>query len=78
MAYTASHNTGTAGGKIAAGMTGFAGVIETLVTRAARYRLYRKTLRELSDVSAQDLRDLGLSRANLRAAAYQAVYGAHD
>ncbi len=42
--------------------------------RWVQYRLYRKTLNELSDLSARELNDLGISRANLRSVAYQSVY----
>jgi uncharacterized protein YjiS (DUF1127 family) len=60
----------------ALGLAGFAASVEMLIERIARYRLYRRTLAELGSASSRDLADLGLSQTNLRAAAYQAVYGA--
>jgi len=51
---------------------------EIFVDFAASYtawRLYRRTLAELQDLSARELTDLGLDRSNLRAAAYEAAYG---
>lgn len=62
----------------AAGLAGFAASVEQLIARFARFRLYRRTLTELAAASPRDLADLGLSQTNLRAAAYQAVYGAND
>lgn len=44
----------------------------------AQWRTYRRTLNELQELSARELDDLGLNRANLRAAAYVAAYGADD
>ena len=41
----------------------------------AKRRLYRRTLRELNDLSDRELNDLGLSRSSVRAAAHGAVYG---
>ena len=38
-------------------------------------RLFARTLRELSSLTDRELSDLGLSRASLRAAAHEAVYG---
>ena len=52
--------------------------VETQVARVQKYRLYLKTMNELSSVPARDLADMGMSKSNLRAAAYQAVYGAHN
>lgn len=40
-----------------------------------RWRLYRRTLDELSALSNRDLADLGLSRASIRAVAFEAAYG---
>ncbi len=40
-----------------------------------RYRLYRRTLDELSGLSNRELADLGLSRSGIRAIAYDAAYG---
>lgn len=55
-----------------------AGLLSTLRearTRFADWVLYRRTLRELDQLSARELADLGLSRAGLKAAAREAVYG---
>ena len=41
----------------------------------ARRRTFRRTLRELQDLTDRELADLGLHRASLRAAAHEAVYG---
>lgn len=46
-----------------------------LAVRYGQYRTFRQTLEELSSLSDRDLTDLGLSRGNLRAIAYQAAYG---
>jgi uncharacterized protein YjiS (DUF1127 family) len=40
------------------------------------YRLYRRTLAELENLSDRELRDLGLSRLSIRDVAYDSVYGA--
>lgn len=42
----------------------------------AQYRLYRRTLAELEGLNDRELRDLGLSRFDLRTIAYDSVYGA--
>ena len=46
-----------------------------LAGRYARYRLYRRTLSELSTLSVRERDDLGLGAANLRDVAYKAAYG---
>ncbi|RED12014.1 hypothetical protein POI8812_03113 [Pontivivens insulae] len=38
-------------------------------------RMYNRTVSELNALSSNELNDLGLSRAGIRAAAYEAVYG---
>lgn len=40
-----------------------------------RYRLYRRTLAELDGMSARELDDLGIARADIRRIARDAVYG---
>ena len=40
------------------------------------YRLYRATITELENLSARDLRDLGISRFSIRQIAHDSVYGA--
>jgi uncharacterized protein YjiS (DUF1127 family) len=49
---------------------------EDLSQRLARYRLYRRTLAELSVLSDRDCDDLGLDRYSLREVARQTAYGA--
>lgn len=43
--------------------------------RFVNYRLYRRTIRELSQLGAQDLADLGLHRSEIRRVAWESVYG---
>ena len=52
---------------------GFAALIETAKTRFARYRMYRRTVNELSALSDRDLADLGLQRSMIRRLAMQAA-----
>jgi uncharacterized protein YjiS (DUF1127 family) len=52
----------------------FGGWLEETKSRFARYRLYRKTLNELSELDQRQLADLGLNRSMLRRIAYQAAY----
>ena len=42
------------------------------------WRSYRRTLNELQELSVREMDDLGLSPANLRQAAFEAVYGKVD
>ena len=42
--------------------------------KAARRKVYRDTLRELSALSHRELADLGLNQSELRRVAYQAAY----
>ncbi|WP_170317695.1 DUF1127 domain-containing protein [Paroceanicella profunda] len=58
------------------GDTGFAGWIAERRAAFAKWRLFRKTLAELGSLPDGILADLNLSRASIRATAYQAVYGA--
>ncbi|SFJ19097.1 DUF1127 domain-containing protein [Celeribacter neptunius] len=53
----------------------FGGLFKSLAERVARYRVYRETTLELSGLSDRDLADLGLSRASIKAIAYEAAYG---
>ncbi|MEM7643243.1 MAG: DUF1127 domain-containing protein [Pseudomonadota bacterium] len=47
----------------------------TLRADWAKWRLYRKTLAELSALSTRDLDDLGIARASIRSIALEAAYG---
>jgi len=42
----------------------------------AAWMSYRRTVRELSDLSNRDLADLGLNRSEIRRVARDSVYGA--
>ena len=44
--------------------------------RVKVYRAYRRTLRDLSDLSGHELADLGLHRSEIRRVAHDSVYGA--
>ena len=48
--------------------------VEVLMNRFSRYKMYRRTLNELSALSDRELADLGLNRSGLRRMAYQAAY----
>ena len=52
----------------------FAAFFNTIVERAAQYRLYRKTLDELRALGDRELADLGLNRSMLRSVAYKSAY----
>lgn len=53
----------------------WSGIKTDLVARWGRYRLYRQTLSELSELSVRDLADIGLNRSEVRAKAYEIAYG---
>lgn len=46
-----------------------------MIENIARYRVYRTTLTELSNLSERELADLGISRAEVRGIAYRAAFG---
>lgn len=48
----------------------------TFADRTAKYRLYRRTLGELANLTDRDLADLGIHRADIRDIAADAAYGA--
>ena len=50
------------------------GFLDALLVKFVRYRLYRKTVNELSALSGRDLADLGLNRSEIKRVAYQAAY----
>lgn len=43
--------------------------------RIVEYRTYRRTVNELSQLSAHDLADLGLHRSEILRVAHETVYG---
>ncbi len=47
-----------------------------LAERVARYKTYRETMNELSQLSSRDLADLGLHRSMIKSVALEAAYGA--
>ncbi|MGI3211332.1 DUF1127 domain-containing protein [Roseovarius tibetensis] len=49
--------------------------IYTAMRRVADYRTYRRSVSELSDLSARELADLGMHRSEIRRVAYETVYG---
>ena len=48
--------------------------VKSLVIRFKKYRLYTKTISELSGLTSRELSDLGLSRSIIKNVAYTAVY----
>ena len=54
---------------------GVTGMIEAARARCAQYRVYRKTLSELGELSNRELADLGLNRSMLKRIALEAAYG---
>ncbi len=48
---------------------------DALRARFGAWRLYRRTLSELNQLSDRELADLGLSRSALQSVAWHAVYG---
>lgn len=70
MAYE-SNLTNTASNGIADQIAGF---FADLRAKAARRKIYRDTLRELSALSNRELDDLGLNRTMLKRIAHQAAY----
>ncbi len=50
------------------------GLLKSATSRVANYRVYRKTVNELSALSARELADLGLNRSMIKRIALEAVY----
>lgn len=65
----ATHNTALKGAPV----TSLASLKEAAKTRFVRYRIYRQTVNELSDLSNRELADLGLHRSMIRRLAQQAA-----
>lgn len=55
---------------------GFSTAIHAMVQRISDYRMYRRTIKELSALSSHDLADLGISRSEIPYLARNSVYGA--
>lgn len=49
--------------------------LKDVTERLERRRLFNRTFKELNELSARELDDLGLSRGSLRSVAYEAAYG---
>ncbi|WP_170758751.1 DUF1127 domain-containing protein [Ruegeria lacuscaerulensis] len=65
----AAHQTALKG----APATGLTSLFEAAKTRFTRYRIYRQTVNELSELSNRELADLGLHRSMIRRVALQAA-----
>ncbi len=52
-----------------------AATFKSVAARIATYRVYRKTVSELSELSTRELDDLGLSRSMIKRTALEAAYG---
>ncbi len=52
-----------------------AAAVKSVTTRVSNYRVYRKTVSELSELSTRELDDLGLSRSMIKRIALEAAYG---
>ena len=53
----------------------FSAKIYAVYQRVTDYFAYRATVRALSNLTARELADLGLSHASVKSAAYETVYG---
>ena len=76
MAYVSTNQAVTE--RISVSAAGLVSAIEALTERLSRYRLYRRTLADMAEMSDRERSDLGFSGQSLRAAAYEAVYGSRD
>lgn len=71
MAHVAHHAPAAAH---SSGLAGIAAWFADLAERFDRWRLYRRTLTELSSLTDRELNDLGLHRSALQSVAWHAVY----
>ncbi len=53
----------------------FQNVFEDVKEKQTLYAEYRRTFKELDDLSDRELSDIGVDRANIRAIAHEHVYG---
>ncbi|KQI69455.1 protein of unknown function [Loktanella sp. DSM 29012] len=53
----------------------FAGLRKQIADAAAKRRVYRNTVNELSALTNRELADLGISRSMIRSIATEAAYG---
>lgn len=51
------------------------GLFAKLAKRFADYRMFQRSIAELSNLSDRELSDLGLHRGMIRATAHETVYG---
>ncbi|SFI53441.1 DUF1127 domain-containing protein [Jannaschia pohangensis] len=72
MAYTTYGNSAAASTSL---RDRIAARFDAIREAAAKRRIYRTTLSELSALSNRDLNDLGLSRSMIRSVALEAAYG---
>jgi len=49
--------------------------LKSATNRVANYRIYRKTVSELSALSSRELDDLGLNRSMIKRVSLEAAYG---
>lgn len=70
MAFATQNRSATAGLQLE-----ISAAVYALITRFADHRAYKRTVAELSKLGPAELKDLGLDRSNIRAAASAAVYG---
>lgn len=74
-----NHVLSTTSGAFGEGIAAFVGKAVTATLqigeRISLYRQYRTTVVELSKLTSRELADLGLSGSNIKATAYEAVYG---
>lgn len=60
---------------IGSGFNWLSGALETVKRRYEQHRVYRQTVRELSELSDRALADLGVSRSMIKALARESAYG---